>query len=183
MEVVHVGNGHIATSSDVVIRHQDRSHGTQEDSVATEESEEFLCRRKDLPWNTGPCTNESSEDLTAANVDVLRAEGHEIVGCADGVGGDVDTESNDQQTDSGKCSSSAASMRTACLPVVDDLDWIPFDPIACWLSSGSGENAEKTDDGEDEGDDKGLDVLRGWLFGIPREIGNVETKSGVVAED
>ena len=45
-----------------------------------------------LKWEGGtyrdkaPGTDDGGEELAAADVDVLGCEGHEIVGCADGVG-------------------------------------------------------------------------------------------------
>lgn len=183
MEIVHVGYRDIATSSDIVVRHQDRGHGTQKDGVATKESEEFLCRRKNLPRNTGPGTDDSSQDLTSADVNVLGAEGDKIVGCADGIGRNVDTEGNNQQTNGGECSSCATSMRTASLPIADYFDWVPLDVTISWFSSGSCEDAEKTDNGEDDGDDDRLDVLRTGLLCVSREIGDIETKCRIVTKD
>lgn len=183
MKVVHVGYRNIATSSDIVVRHQDRSHWTQEDGVATKESEELLCRRKNLPRNTSPGTDDSSQDLTSADVDILGAEGDEIVGCADGIGRNVDTEGHNQQTNGGECSSCATSMRTASLPIADDLDWVPLDVTISWFGSGSCEDTEKTDDGEDDRDDDRLDVLRTGLLRVSREIGDIETESRVVTKD
>ena len=86
MEVVHVRYRHIATSDDVVVGHEDGCHGTQEYGVAAEESKELGGRGKDLPGDESPATNDGSKELTTADVDVLGAEGHEVVGCADGVG-------------------------------------------------------------------------------------------------
>lgn len=102
MEVVHVGYRDSASSNNVVVAYEDGGHGTQEDSVATEESQKGLCRGKDFPRYKRPAANESSEELAAANVDVSWTEGHQVVGGADGVGGYVDTKRDDDQADGGK---------------------------------------------------------------------------------
>lgn len=41
--------------------------------------------------NAGPGTDDSSKELTAADVDIFGTEGDEVIGRADGVGGDVDS--------------------------------------------------------------------------------------------
>ena len=60
--------------------------------------------------NEAPATDEGSKQLTTANVDVLRTERHEVVGCANGVGRDVYTQGDDDQADRSKGSSSTAAM-------------------------------------------------------------------------
>jgi hypothetical protein len=61
-------------------------------------------------WNKGPATNYSSKQLTTADVDVLGAERHEVVGRAYRVGRDVDTKGDDDQADGAKGCSSAATV-------------------------------------------------------------------------
>ena len=60
-------------------------------------------------WYEAPATDKGSKQLTAPNIDILGRKGHEIVGRADRVGGDVDTKSDDDQADGGEGGSSAAA--------------------------------------------------------------------------
>lgn len=60
--------------------------------------------------NEAPATDEGSKQLATSDVDILRTERHEVIGCANGVGRDVDTKGNDYQADRGKGSSSTATM-------------------------------------------------------------------------
>lgn len=85
MEVVHVRHRDVPAASDVVICYEDARHRSQEDRVATKECQESSSRGKDLPWNTRPGTDECSEQLTTTDVDVLGTEGHQVVGCGDGI--------------------------------------------------------------------------------------------------
>ena len=85
MEVVHIWHRHPTLPHDVVVAHEDRCHGTQENRISTEESEEFRGRSQDLPGDETPASDHGSEELTAADVDVPGAEGHEVVGRADRV--------------------------------------------------------------------------------------------------
>lgn len=188
MEVVHIRHRHITTSYNVVIANEDASHRTQENGVTTEESKELLGRCKNLPWNKAPATNDSSKQLTTTDVDVLGCEGHEIVGGTDGVGGDVDTEGNDYETDGTEGGSGTAAMGARFHPQADDVDGIPEDLVVrviwvCSLGGGSREDTEETDDGEDDWDDDDLNVLCAGLVGVSREIGNVQSQGSVIAQN
>lgn len=66
-------------------------------------------------------------------------------------------------------------------PVIDNLDRVPDNPAIRRLSSGSCEDAEKANNGKDEGDNKCLDVLSTWLVGITREVGDIQSQCGVVS--
>ncbi len=77
--------------------------------------------------NEAPATNDGSKQLTAADVDVLGAERHEVVGRAYGVGRDVDTEGDDDQADGAKGGSSAATVGPGLHPQIDDFDGVPYD--------------------------------------------------------
>lgn len=94
-------------------------------------------------WNKRPAANNCSKQLTAANVDVLRAEGHEVVGCTDGVGRDIDTEGDNEQADGAEGRSSSASMRARFTPLAYDDDGIPDDFAICCLRSCSSEDTEQ----------------------------------------
>lgn len=151
VEVVHIGHTHIPVSHDVVIRNEDGCHRAQEDGVATEEGEEFRGRGEDLPGDEGPGTDNGGEKLAAANVDVARREGHEVVRGRNGVGRDVDAEGDDDEAYRGEGGGSAAPVRTGVHPHVDDVDGVPhYFPIS-GLRGGSGEDAQETDDGCDSG--------------------------------
>lgn len=144
VEVVHVGDGHFAASNDVVAAHmlttlrwdaqsagchllsnENRSHWAQEDGVARQESKELGGRSEDLPRHECPAANDRGEDLSTANVDVLWTEGHEIVGGRDGVGRNVDTERDDDQTDGSESGRSTTSVRSSRAPVRDDINGVP----------------------------------------------------------
>jgi hypothetical protein len=104
VEVVHVRYRHVALSDNVVaaiqlvdvivisgigddeLSDENRCHGTQENGVSTEESKELCGRCENFPWNEAPAANDSSEQLTTADIDILGGERHEIVGGTDGVG-------------------------------------------------------------------------------------------------
>lgn len=94
-------------------------------------------------WNKAPATDESSEELTTADVDVLGAERHEVVGRADRVGGDVDTEGDDDQADGAERGCSASTMGSGCHPQIDDFNGVPDDMAICRLRGCGGENAEQ----------------------------------------
>lgn len=66
--------------------------------------------------NKPPATNDSSKQLTTADVDVLRSERHEVVGRTYGVGRDVDTKGDYDQTDGSKGGSSTATVRPGFHP-------------------------------------------------------------------
>lgn len=106
-----------------------------------------------------PCTNDSSQELTTPNVDVLWTKGDKVVGGTDGVCRDVNTERDDEQANGAKGRCSAATMRARSSPIIYDFNRIPDDPAIGCLSRCSGEDAEKTDDGKDEGNDEGLHIL------------------------
>ena len=94
-----------------------------------------------------PAADESSKDLATADVDVARQEGHEVVGGADGVGRDVDTERDDDEADGAKRSGGAATAGAAVHPVHDDVDGVPQDIAVRDLGGGGGEDAQQADDG------------------------------------
>jgi hypothetical protein len=188
VKVVHIRHRHITTSYNVVIANEDTSHRTQENGVTTEESKELLGRCKNLPWNKAPATDDSSKQLTTTDVDVLGCEGHEIVGGTDGVGRDVDTEGDDDETNGTESGSGTAAVGARFHPQADDVDGIPEDLLVriiwiCSLRGGSGEDTEKTNDGEYDWDDDGLNVLCAGLVGVSREIGNVQSQGGVVTQN
>jgi len=85
-------------------------------------------------WNKTPATDDGSKQLTTADVDVLGAERHEVVGRAYGVGRDVDTEGDDDQTDSAKSGSSTATVGPGFHPQADDYDGVPDNLAICRLS-------------------------------------------------
>lgn len=97
-------------------------------------------------WNKCPATNNGSKQLTTPNVDILGAEGHEVVGRADGVCRDVDTKGNDNQADGAKGGSCAAGMRARCGPELDDFNGVPDDFAICRLSGCGSEDAEQAND-------------------------------------
>ena len=86
-----------------------------------------LLKGKSAYWNKTPATNDSGKQLTTANVDVSWAEGHKIVGCTDGVGGDIDTKGDDDQANGAKSGSSTTTMGAIFHPQADDLDRVPDD--------------------------------------------------------
>lgn len=93
--------------------------------------------------NEAPATNDGSKQLTTADVDVLGGERHEIVGRADGVGRDVDTEGDYDQADGGEGGSSASAVRPGFHPQHDDVDWVPENLTICRLSSCGSEDAKQ----------------------------------------
>ena len=97
-------------------------------------------------WYKSPATYNGSKELTTTDVDVLGAERHEIVRRADGVGGDVDTKRDDDQTDGGKCSCSTTTVRARVHPSIDDHDGVPYDRPICRLSGCGGEDAKQAND-------------------------------------
>lgn len=129
-----------------------------------------------------PATDERGQQLSTADVDVFRAEGHQIVGGADGVGRDVDTQGDNDQAHGCEGRSGTAARRAVLHPLVDDVDGIPHDLAIRRLRGGGREDTEQAHDGEDAGDDDGLDILRAGLVGVAGEIGNVEAEGGVVAQ-
>jgi hypothetical protein len=121
MEVVHIWDGYVSFSDNIVaakdvslwvstlkkeclLKDENGCHWSQEDCISTEESKEFRGRCQNLPGYKSPRTDDSSENLTTTNVDVLGCKRHEIVCGTDGVGGDVDTEGNNDQANSTECS-------------------------------------------------------------------------------
>ena len=149
-----------------LLKDEDGGHWTQEDGITAEEGQEVLCRSKNLPWNKGPGADESGKKLTTSNVDIARSEGHKIIGSRYRIGGDVDTEGDDDEADSGESGSSASTRRARIHPVADDYYRIPFDLAICGLSCGSSEDTKQTHNGEDEWDDQDLHILCAWLVGI-----------------
>lgn len=93
--------------------------------------------------NKTPATNDSSKQLTTADVDVLGSERHEVVGRAYGVGRDVDTEGDYDQADGSKGGSSAATVRPGFHPQCDDVDGVPENLTICRLSSCGSEDAKQ----------------------------------------
>ena len=91
--------------------------------------------------NKAPATNNGSKNLTTADVNVLGAERHEVVCCADRVGGDVDAERDDEQGNGAESGSSAATVGPVRHPQTDDLDGVPDDLAVCCLSGCSSEDA------------------------------------------
>ena len=73
-------------------------------------------------------------------------------------------------------------MRSGCHPEIDDFDGIPHDFAISCLGRCGREDAKQADDGEDDRDDNNLDVLGAGFLRISREIGNVQTQGGVVAQ-
>lgn len=147
VEIVHVGHRDFSLSHDKVIRHEDRRHGSQEDGVAAEEGEEFRGGREDFPGDERPAAEHRGEDLAPADVDVFRAKGHQVVGGADAIGGDVDAERHDDEADGGKGGGCATPGGARGHPEGDDFDGVPHDLAVGRLCGGGGEDAEETDDG------------------------------------
>ena len=98
-------------------------------------------------WDETPATNESSKKLTAADVDVLGGERHEVVGGTDGVGRDVDTEGDDDQANSAKGGGSTATMGAGFHPQIEDLDRVPDNVAICQLGRCGGEDTKQTNNG------------------------------------
>ena len=94
--------------------------------------------------NKAPATNDGSKKLTTANVDVLGAEGHEVVGSTYRVGRDVDTEGDDDQADGAKGGSSTAAVGPRFHPQADDYDGVPDDLAICRLSGSGSEDAKQS---------------------------------------
>jgi hypothetical protein len=95
--------------------------------------------------NKAPATNDSSKQLTTADVDVLGAERHEVVGRAYGVGRDVDTKSDDNQANGAKGGSSAATVGPGFHPQTEDFDGVPDDMAIRRLSGCGSEDAKQAD--------------------------------------
>lgn len=81
--------------------------------------------------------------MTSADVNVLGAERHEVVGRAYGVGRDVDTKGDDDQADGAKGGSSAATVGPGLHPETDDLDGVPNDLAICRLRGRGSEDAKQ----------------------------------------
>src|ERR1700753_1179265 len=88
----------------------------REFSTAVMVSRRVVVLQKSKPTyrNKAPATNDGSKQLTTANVNILGAERHEIVGCADRGGRDGDTQGDDDQADGAKGSGSAATVGPGC---------------------------------------------------------------------
>lgn len=97
--------------------------------------------------NKAPATNDGGKKLTTADVDVLWTERHEVVGRTDGVGRDVDTDSDDDQADGAKGSSGAATVGPGCHPEIDDFDGVPVDFAICRLRGCGREDTKKANNG------------------------------------
>jgi hypothetical protein len=93
--------------------------------------------------NKPPATNDGGKYLTTTDVDVLGAERHEVVCSAYGVGGDVDTEGDNDQTDGTKGGSSTATVGPGFHPQTDNLNRIPDDLAICRLGGCSSEDAKQ----------------------------------------
>jgi hypothetical protein len=83
--------------------------------------------------NKSPATNDSSKQLSTADIDIFRPEGHKIVCGANGVGRDIDTESDNDQADGAKSGCGAATMGPACHPQIDNVNGIPENCTFCAL--------------------------------------------------
>ena len=104
-------------------------------------------KRKPTHGNKAPATNDGSKKLTTADVDVLWAEGHEIIGRADGVGRDVDTKGDDEQADGAKGSSCSATVGPRFHPEADNYDRVPDDLAIRRLGGRGSENAKQANNG------------------------------------
>jgi hypothetical protein len=115
-------------------------------STATVVSRTLIVWQKGRPtyWNKAPATNDGSKQLTTSDIDVLRAERHEIVGCAYGVGRDIDTEGDDDQADGAKGGSSAATVGPRFHPESDNHDGVPDHMAICRLRGSGSEDAKQT---------------------------------------
>lgn len=130
-----------------LLGHDDCGHGAQENRVAAQESEEFCGGSQDLPGHEGPTADDRGEQLAAADVDVLGAEGDEVVCGADGVCRDVDAQRDDDQADCAKSRGRAAGVRSRVGPEADDHDRVPLHLAVGRLRCCGGEDAEETDEG------------------------------------
>ena len=81
--------------------------------------------------------------MTTADVNVLGAERHEVVGRAYGIGRDVDTKGDDEQADGAKGGSSAASVGPGLRPETNDYDRVPNDLAICGLRGRGSEDAKQ----------------------------------------
>jgi hypothetical protein len=115
-------------------------------STAVMVSGRMVALQKGRPtyWNKAPATNDGSKQLTTADVDVLGADRHEVVGRAYRVGRDVDTEGDDNQADSAKSGSSTATVGPGFHPQADDYDGVPDNLAICRLSSCGSEDAKQS---------------------------------------
>ena len=102
-------------------------------------------RRAD--WYECPTADDSSKQLTTADIDILGAEGHQIVGRTDRVGRYVNTKGDDEQANGAKGCSSPASVCTRGRPIINNEDGIPLNLAVDGLGSCSSEDTEKADDG------------------------------------
>lgn len=110
MKVVHVGHGHIPFLDKEIVGHENRRHGAKEDGVASKKGDKGLRGSENLPRDKCPAPDKGSEQLAPTDVDVLWRKRHEVIGSADGVCGDVDAESNDDQSNGTKCSGGTSAM-------------------------------------------------------------------------
>lgn len=69
-----------------------------------------------------PRPNERCKKLPAPDVDIFGTKSHKIIRSGDGIGRDVDTEGNDDETNSCKSGSSTSAGRARVHPVPDDID-------------------------------------------------------------
>jgi hypothetical protein len=97
--------------------------------------------------NKSPATNDGCKQLATADVDVLGAERHEVVGCAYGIGRDVDTQGNNDQANGAKGGSSPATVRSRFHPQTKDFNRVPDDVAICCLGRRSREDSKQTNNG------------------------------------
>lgn len=97
--------------------------------------------------NEGPRADEGGEQLPATDIDVLWRKGHEVVGGADGVRGDVDAERDDDEADGSKGSGGAATVGACFQPFTDNVDGVPHHLAVGGFGGSGGENTQQADDG------------------------------------
>ena len=192
--------------------HDDGSHRAKEDCISTQEGQKLLRRSQDFPLSrmiasvkakrkdgikksktyryTSPSTNNSSQDLTTTNVDVLWEERDKVVCSTDGIGRNVDTKGDDDQANSTKGRCSTAGMRSRSTPKPDNSDRVPkWSSFFSDLSRighrrcCSSKDTQKTNDSEDERNNKSLAILCTLLVCVSCKVGNIESKGRVISKN
>lgn len=168
-----------ATLDDPVIGGDYPSDRCEEHSVATHKVEEGCCTTQDLPRHDDPATNDGSDNTATEDVDVARTEYRQVVSCRDAVCCDVRPDLSHVPA---RCreESCCTTTRAILLPVGDDVQRVP--QVALFRpddrSSGGRNDAEDTTYGENDWEERQLDVLSFGAPSVSAEIGNVTCQSG-----
>src|SRR4051812_31361065 len=123
---------------DPKIENHDRCNRAQEDSISSHKIQEVACAGQDLPWHQGPTENRA-EQLSAADVYILGKESCEVIGCGEGVRGDVDTKGREGEREG--CEESSCAIG----PVCDESHWIPLEFTVFNSTGARGRNSDEGD--------------------------------------